>query len=443
MRFSTLTPCKIQKHIMSNPPPFDTPANTRRQFMESMARRLLGVSIVPSFLTTQPALGATRDTKARQVIYLFMDGAMSHLDTFDPKPGSESQGETKTIDTNVAGVKVAEYLPKLATMMNRLAVIRSVSTQTGDHDGGKYLMRTNYKQIASTRHPSLGPWIQKLAGKGNEILPGSVVIGGGSGHPGSGYLGSQYMPVPIADAKRGLDNSKPPKYLSEAQFDERMELARRFDHAFQNKYRTREVAGYTDLYREAIRLMRSEELTVFDVNQEPENVRKAYGDNGFGMGCLLARRLVQRGVKFVEVAYGGWDMHTDLFRSMPGRAQTFDTALATLLEDLNASGLLESTLVVVATEFGRTPQINKNAGRDHHPGAFTCVLAGGGVQGGIIYGETDKQARTVEKDPVSVQDFNTTIAYALGIPHDEEIYSPDKRPFTLGHDGQPLTQLFG
>jgi hypothetical protein len=377
------------------------------------------------------------------VIYLFMDGAMSQLDTFDPKPGSPVQGETKTIDTKVSGVKFGEHLPELAKRMGRLALVRTLNTQTGEHESGKYLMRTSYQEIASTRHPSLGPWIQKLAGKGNEILPGSVVIGGGSGHPGSGFLGSQYMPVPSASVRRGLENSKPPQYLSEAQFDERMALAERFDRAFENKYRTAAVKGYADLYREAIRLMRSDELNVFDVNQEPENIRKAYGDNEFGLGCLLARRLVERGIRFVEVVLGGWDMHNNLFNSMAGPARTFDQGLATLLDDLASRGLLAETLVVVATEFGRTPTMNQNAGRDHHPGAFCGVLAGGGVRGGTVYGQTDQEARTIDEDPVSVQDFNSTIVYALGLPHDEEIHSPDGRPFTLGDGGEPLTQLFG
>ena len=222
-----------------------------------------------------------------------------------------------------------------------------------------------------------------------------------------------------------------------------MRLTARFDRAFENKYHTAQVSGYADLYREAITLMRSDELTVFDVNQEPEEIRKAYGDDGFGLGCLLARRLVQHGVRFVEVNLGGWDMHTNLFSSMTGRAQILDKAVSMLLTDLKSNGLLDQTLVVVGTEFGRTPNINQNAGRDHHPGAYSCVLAGGGIIGGTVYGETDKEARAVEKDTVSVQDFNSTIAYALGLDPTEEIHSPDKRPFTLGHDGEPLVQLFG
>jgi len=420
---------------------FEQTGFSRRRFMSSVARSLLGVSFLP--LAAGTSLAASRPgKKVKQVIYLYMGGAMSQFETFDPKPGSASQGEGKAIDTASAGVKLSEYLPRLAKLTGEMALIRSMGTETGAHGPASYVMRTGYREIASTRHPSLGPWIQEMAGKGNSVLPGSVVIGGGSGHPGSGYLGAQFMPVPIGSARDGLQNSKPPKYLSEAQFDHRMELAHRFDRTFEKKFSTTEVNGYTKLYDEAIRLMRSDELKVFDINQEPKQIRKAYGNHGFGQGCLLARRLVQSGVKFVEVNLGGWDNHRNLFSDLPGRAGQLDQGMSSLLRELASRGMLEETLVVVATEFGRTPEINQNAGRDHYPGAFSCVLAGGGINGGIAYGATDKDGKQVEKDPVSVGDFNSTIAYAMGLAHDEEIFSPDGRPFTIGDGGEPLTSLF-
>lgn len=416
--------------------------SNRRDFMSSVARNLLGVSFLPLVSSTASAASRPRK-KVKQVIYLYMAGAMSQFETFDPKPGTETGGQGSAIDTNVAGMKISEYLPKLAKLADQMAIVRSLSTETGAHGPGAYVMRTSYREIASTRHPSIGPWIQKLAGKGNDVLPGSVVIGAGSGHPGAGYLGAQFMPVPIGRARDGLQNSKPPKYLSEAQFDHRMQLAHRFDRTFEKKFATTEVEGYTKLYSEAIRLMRSDELAVFDINKEPQKVREAYGNNNFGQGCLLARRLVQNGVKFVEVALGGWDDHRNLFNSLPNRAARFDQGMSSLLRDLKSKGMLEETLVVVATEFGRTPNINQNGGRDHFPGAFSCVLAGGGINGGTVYGATDKLGRTVEKDPVSVGEFNSTIAYAMDLPYDEEIYSPDGRPFTIGNGSEPLKVLFG
>jgi len=420
----------------------DSTSSSRRHFMADVARNLLGVSFLP--LVANSTAAATRKRQhAKQVIYLYMAGAMSQFETFDPKPGTDSQGKGNAIDTNVTGIKISEYLPRLAKLTSELAIVRSLSTGTGAHGPGSYIMRTGYREIASTRHPSIGPWIQKLAGKGNAVLPGSVVIGGGSGHPGSGYLGAQYMPVPVASASRGLQNTKPPKYLSEAQFDHRLDLAHRFDRTFEKKFATTEVKGYTKLYQEAVRLMRSEELKVFDIHQESKPVREAYGKNGFGQGCLLARRLAQRGVRFIEVEFGGWDDHQNIFSRLPSRAGQFDQGLSALLRDLKSRNMLEETLVVVATEFGRTPKINKNAGRDHFPGAFSCVLAGGGIQGGTVHGATDKTGRTIEKDPVSVGDFNSTIAYAMGLSHDEEIDSPEGRPFTMGNGGEPLKGLFG
>ncbi len=413
----------------------------RRCFMSNVARGLLGVSFLP--LIDSQARAATRPRKkVKHVIYLYMAGAMSQFETFDPKPGTDSQGQGGAIDTNVAGVQLSEYLPELAKLTDRLAIIRSMGTETGAHEQASYVMRTSYRPIASTRHPSLGPWIQRLAGKGNPVLPGSVVIGGASGHPGSGYLGAQFMPVPIGRARDGLQNSKPPKYLSEAQFDHRMELAERFDRTFEKKFPTTEVAGYTKLYAEAIRLMRSDDLLVFDITKERKQVREAYGNHNFGQGCLLARRLVQNGVKFVEVRLGGWDDHRSIFNNLPNRAAQFDQGMSSLLRDLKSQGMLEETLVVVATEFGRTPTINQNVGRDHYPSAFSCVLAGGGINGGTVYGATDKLGENVEKDPVTVGEFNSTIAYAMDLPYDEGIYSPDGRPFTIGNGDEPLKALF-
>ena len=280
--------------------PFTTNHADRRSFMSSVARSLLGVSFLP--LLGNPAQAASRSRKkVKQVIYLYMGGAMSQFETFDPKPGTETGGQGSAIDTNVAGVKISEYLPQLAKLADQMAIVRSMGTETGAHEQASYVMRTSYRQIASTRHPSMGPWIQKLAGKGNKVLPGSVVIGGGSGHPGSGYLGAQFMPVPIGRARDGLQNSKPPKYLSEAQFDHRMELAKRFDRTFEKKFATTEVEGYTKLYDEAIRLMRSDDLLVFDIMKEPKQVREAYGNDSFRPRLLVG---ASSGAKRCEVRRG-------------------------------------------------------------------------------------------------------------------------------------------
>jgi uncharacterized protein (DUF1501 family) len=194
----------------------------------------------------------------------------------------------------------------------------------------------------------------------------------------------------------------------------------------------------------AIGLLRSEDLKVFDIAQEKEEQKKAYGTSRFGKGCLLARRLVEQGVRYVEVSLGSWDHHYELWdkNKLPTVAGDMDRVMANLLTDLQSRGLLKDTLVVIGTEFGRRPEINQNTGRDHHPAAYSCVLAGGPIKGGQVYGQTDGDAFRVEMDGVTPEDFNATIAFAMGIPHDQEIHSPDGRPFTLGNKGKPLAQLF-
>jgi len=419
---------------------------SRRQLMCNAARTFLGVGIAPvaAMLPGGSALAAPAKTtgKAKHVIYLFMSGAMSQLDTFDPKPDSQVQGDTGVIKTKVAGVQLSEHLAKTARNINDVAIIRSMSTPTGAHQQGRYLMRTGYKEIASTRHPSLSAWMHKLKGRIHADLPPSVVVGNASGHPGSGYLGAAYMPVPIGDPQAGLEDTKLPAYLKANQLEHRIGLANKFDSMFQKKATAASVKSYNKLYQDAIRLLNSKDLAAFDIAAEPAKTQALYGDDKFGQGCLLARRLIDHGVQFVDVTLGPWDMHNNIFEDVPERAGTLDNALNALITDLKSSGKLDETLIVVATEFGRKPQMNANAGRDHHPSAFSCLLAGGGIQGGQVYGVTDEDAYNVEEDGVSVQDFNATIAHAAGMASDTEIHSPNGRPFTIGNGGRVIRSLF-
>jgi uncharacterized protein (DUF1501 family) len=202
------------------------------------------------------------------------------------------------------------------------------------------------------------------------------------------------------------------------------------------------VKAYADMYDDAIAMMKSEDLKAFDLSQEPDEMRTAYGKEAFGQGCLLARRLVERGVRFVEVSLGGWDTHNANFVRVPELCDTLDRGLATLVADLNSRGLLEDTLIVLTSEFGRTPTINQNVGRDHYPKAFSGVMFGGGVKAGYTYGKTDKEGREVVEGKAKPQDFNATIAYALGLPLDQIVYSPSKRPFTIADKGQPILDVF-
>jgi uncharacterized protein (DUF1501 family) len=215
-------------------------------------------------------------------------------------------------------------------------------------------------------------------------------------------------------------------------------LARKFDINFQNKFEGSELEAYNELYRQAVKFMGSKDLQAFDIKKEPENILQAYGANRFGQGCLLARRLLQEGVRCVEVEFEGWDMHLQLFNDMPVRGGQLDQALSQLLNDLKSTGLLNTTVVALQTEFGRTPKINENNGRDHHPGAFSFVLAGAGIKPGVIHGSTDDDGLAVASDHVSIADFNTTLASALGIDVEQEHFSPNGRPFKIGGGGKPV-----
>jgi hypothetical protein len=421
---------------------------SRRQLISDVARYALGVSLLPAGMESVLNAAETSKTRsnlrgggqAKKVIYLYMSGAMSQLDTFDPKPKSDVQGATGVIKTKIPGVQFSEHLTQLAEQSKKLAVVRSMSTSTGAHGPARYLLRTSYSPLATTKHPGIGSWMHKMLGRIHKELPASVQIGGGLG---PGYLGAQFAPVPLGDPARGLQNTKSPSYLTDASFDKRMKLSNVFDADFRKKANTSsQVSGYDDLYSEAIGLLRSDDLKAFDLTKESPAAKEAYGGTRFGNAAMLARRLVESGVRFVEVSFGSWDHHYQLFDTLPPKAQELDKVVGTLLKDLESRGLLDETLVVIGTEFGRKPKPNQNGGRDHHPAAFSTMLAGGGIKGGQVYGATDKDAFHVEDDSVSVEDFNATIAHAVGIPHDKEIHSPDGRPFTIGNGGEPIEKLF-
>ena len=426
---------------------FHTDEHSRRRFMESTAKTFLGVGAVGlTTRSTRAALGPNlglpeRTAPAKQIIYLYMGGGMTHIDTFDTKPGHDNQGQTKTIDTNVDDIKISEYLPLLANRADKFAIVRSLTSTAGAHQQANYLMHTSYEERATIRHPGLGAWALKFHGRMNPNLPGSVFIGGNSRiNGGGGFFEPEYEPLSVNDPKSGLKNSKL-RGVTQDEFDHRLSLARKFDEEFHQRYNVKQVRAYTQMYDDAVRIMQSKDLNAFNLQEESEGVRERYGDNSFGQGCLLARRLIENDVRAVEVNYGGWDMHNNIFIGAPDRCSVLDQALAALLDDLELRGRLESTVVVLTTEFGRTPRINQNAGRDHYPKAFSSLLMGGGFKGGIVYGKTDEGAENVIENPVSIANFNATVAYSLGMPLDHVIFSPSKRPFTVAHKGKPVLDL--
>ncbi len=432
-------------------------AASRRQFLSYASKTLLGVSILPTLaplgaMAAPAAKGGPvsalpvspgRKPTARNIIYLYMAGGMTHVDTFDPKPdaGEKVAGPVKAISTAADDVQVSEYFPMLAKQMDKVAIVRGLSTTQGAHEQGNYFMHSSYTMRGTIQHPGIGAWLLRMEGKTNRTLPGSVCIGGGSVGGGAGFMESKYAPLYVGSPASGVPNSR--TTVGTTQFEDRLMLANKFDQSFHERYDQKQVRAYSDMYDDAVRLMKSEDLKAFDLSGESPEVRAEYGDNGFGQGCLLARRLVENDVRHVEVTLGGWDTHTNNFQAVERLSATLDRALGALLNDLERRGMLEETMVVLCTEFGRTPYVNENDGRDHYPKAFSALIAGGGVKGGSVHGKTNETGTEVVEGKISVPDFNATIAYGLGLPLDQTIYSPSKRPFTVADKGQPVISLFG
>lgn len=413
---------------------------SRRSFVERTAATALGLSLVPSMdEAIAAAAAAGSGGKAKHVIYLYMAGGMSHVDTFDPKPGAETQGQTKAIDTGVAGVQLSEYVEPLAKQFKDIAVVRSLTQKTGAHGGASYWMQTGYQESPAVRHPNMGAWAQKVLGKQHPQLPDSIYINGGDG-AGAGFFGAAYAPLPVGDPAKGLPNSK--SMVEGARKNERLEALTEINRPFLDKFQTDDVRAYAEFYDNTLSFLEGKDLSVFDLSKEKKEKRDAYGNGKFGQALLLSKRLIQSGVRFVRVTNGGWDMHNDLWNRLPTSVNSVAKGVATLIEDLKADGLFEETLVVLTTEFGRTPKINARAGRDHHPRSFSAMLAGGGIQGGQVYGKTDNLGISVEENPVSPADFNATIATALGLPLDKRIFAPNGRPFFVANQGAPILPLF-
>ncbi|MFT6620701.1 MAG: hypothetical protein ACJASX_003615 [Limisphaerales bacterium] len=413
----------------------------RRRFLQLAAGSFLGVSTNKLFAAAGDASPLPpRSAPAKQLIYLYMAGGMSHLDTFDLKPGHPNQGSTRPINTNVDGIRFTSHLPSLAQHADKLCVINSLTSTAGDHEKGNYFMHTSYQQRATIRHPGLAAWNHKMQGKLNPTLPASVFIGRESRFHGSGgFFEPEFEPLAISEPRFGLKHAR--TSIADDRFQRRRNLASDLDVEFLERYHSKPIRAYGDMYADAVRLMDSPDLAAFNINQEDAKSRRRYGDEPFGQGCLLARRLIERDVRTVEVSFGGWDTHQNNFTSLPVLCQTMDRAVAALLDDLQRIGKLDDTVVVLTTEFGRTPIVNQNLGRDHYPKAFTSVVAGGGFKGGYVYGKTSAGAEEVVEKPLTIPDFNATIAYALGIPTRQIVYSPSLRPFTVAHKGKPELAL--
>ncbi len=410
--------------------------------MKAAAGSLLGVSFLPEWIRADDRRQPSGKKGARNLIYLYMDGGMSHVDSWDPKQGDVA-GPTRTIQTDAEGIRLGEYLPRVARIMRHGTIVRSLTSTQGAHEQGNYFMHTSYQMRGTINHPSLGAWLSHFQGPGNPALPASVYVGNASRHPGAGFFPPEHAPLFVNNPENGLRDIRRAEGLTEAKHAGRLSLASGIDADFVKAFGgQRNVLAHASAYDGAARMMASKDTAAFNLAEEKDAARDTYGRDPFGQGCLLARRLVERGVRFVEVSLHGWDTHSNNFTATPDLCDKLDRGLAALVADLRDRGMLGETLVVVATEFGRSPKINTALGRDHYPNAFSAALFGGGVRGGHVHGETDKRGETVTRDETSVQDFNASLGHALGLPLDRVVHSPEKRPFKLADKGQPLKALF-
>jgi hypothetical protein len=380
-----------------------------------------------------------------------MAGGPSQTDTFDLKPGHENGGPFHPIDTAVPGIRVSEHLPKVAAQMKHLAVVRSMSTREGDHGRATLHLRTGNLPQGSIEFPTFGSLVSKERERADEDLPSYVSItprGLGAAALSAGFLGPRHAPLVVGqgagDSERGLrvENLDLPRGVQRPQADERLALMSDLEAEFLRSRPGTGTASHRSAYDRAVRLMRESAARAFDLGEEKDALRDGYGRNAFGQGCLLARRLVERGVPFVEVTLGGWDTHANNFALVQSLCGTLDAAWGTLLTDLKERGLLDTTLVVWMGEFGRTPVINPRQGRDHYPNAWSVVLGGGGIRGGSVVGKTGADGLRVEDRPVSVPDLLATVCLALGIDPDKQNLSNVGRPIRIvDKSAEPLKEI--
>ncbi len=414
---------------------------SRREFCQLSAAGIVGWS-ASGWLDILALRAAESQQRHKACILLWMDGGPSHKDTFDMKPGTKHAGEFKPIPTSVPGIQISEHFPKLAQLMQHAVILRGMSTGEGAHPRARYYLHTGYREgQGGVVHPSIGSIVSKELGNPDFPLPNFVAVSARTF--GAGYLGPRHEPLIVNDPTRGVENLQ--SWVSESRFQDRVSLLTELEQGFYRTYRSPAAQAHQTMYARAVELMRSKEAKAFDLNQEPASVRQRYGNTRFGDACLLARRLVEVGVKFVEVTLPGWDTHQNNFTRVRELSQQVDPAISALIEDLKARGLLDSTLIIWMGEFGRTPHINNRGpqpGRDHWPRAWSTLLIGGGIKGGQVIGKTDAEGATVVERPISALDFLATVCTILGIDYSKQYTTPRGRPIRIVDRGaNPIREI--
>ena len=424
---------------------------SRRGFLAAGSLGTLGISL-PQLLWMEKAAAEQKhydfiEAKAKSVIHIYLPGGMAHQETWDPKPYSplEYRGEMKPVKTNTGEV-FCESIPKLAKIADRLAVVRSVTHGEAAHERGTHNMFTGYKPSPALKYPSFGAVVSHEYGPRDSMPPYICIPNQPNEFAGTGYLSSSFGPFSLGSdpASSGFRVRDLDMYsgVDDARFARRRSALENVDKHFTALTGADNVGAMNTFYERAYNLLGSAEAKeAFNLNKEDDKMKDAYGKNQAGQRLLMARRLVEAGCRLVTLTYGGWDMHQRITDAMNRTMPPLDQALSQLILDLEQRGLLDSTLVLVSSEFGRTPKINKDAGRDHYPKVFSVMMAGGGIKGGTIYGASNATASEPEFDPVSPADLATTMYHQMGIVADKELMAPGDRPIEIVDGGKVLKEI--
>lgn len=419
----------------------------RRDFVKHVGIGAAAISSM-SWMDQVRAAAPELRKKGMSCILLFMRGGPSQFETFDPKPGTTNGGPTEAINTAVNGIQIAKGWERTAKLMNEFAIIRSMTSKEGNHPRAVYQMHTSYAPSGSIKHPSMGSLIASEIADPSFDLPHYVNIGGigGGGADvagmGSGFLGMSFAPFAVQDPNRLPQNVELPSGVDGKRMNRRLSLMDALSKDFASAGGQSRVNDQKAVYQSAANMVLSPHLAAFDLNKEKGDDRERYGRTPFGQGCLMARRLVETGVTFVEVGHGNWDTHDDNFNRTAKLSAEVDQGMSALITDLKARGLLDKTLVMWMGEFGRTPNINARTGRDHYPRAFNVLLAGGGIKGGQVIGSTSADGRDVKDRPVTVNDLFCSFYQALKINPKKENMSGVGRPIKIVDGGTAVKELF-
>ncbi len=426
-------------------------ALNRRGFLTVGAVGGLGLSLGDFFRMRAHAEQKTYAAlvpRADSIIHIFLPGGIAHQETFDPKPLAplEYRGEFKTIPTKMDGEVFCETLPQTAQLADKITVIRSMTHGEAAHERGTHNMFTGYRPSPALQFPSMGSVVAHEFGPRNDLPPYVCVPTMPNVYAGTGYLSSSFSPFSLgsdpADGGFRVQDLNLPGGIDESRFATRRSVLEAVNDHFATAEKGDGLAAMDTFYQRAYSLIASPKAReAFNIGAEPAAIRDEYGRNAAGQRMLMARRLVAAGVRFVSLQYGGWDMHAGIAPGMRGQMPAFDQAFATLIRDLDRTGLLDRTIVMVSSEFGRTPKINKDAGRDHYPKVFSVVLAGGGIKKGFILGASNATASEPDRDAIGPEDLATTVYHQIGIVADKELMAPGGRPIEIVDGGKVRTEL--